>query len=150
MSAIGRGIVERKPEKRLAVGVSAGAAEHELIAVRRSLCHAGRPGHTPRAADILDDHLLAQELREARREYSTQHINPAARRQRNDHGHRSRRPVLRRGKLRGDGDYRKADGDRFGRPRLSVHDRRPFSGYRRSCREREYAMPVERCNAIVG
>src|SRR5262245_20122231 len=52
---VGRGVVERVLVERLVDRMSARTAEHELIAVGRSLGHAGCSGHAAGAANVLDD-----------------------------------------------------------------------------------------------
>jgi len=52
----------RSNERRLVLSMTAGVAEHELIAVGRRLRDALSPDHAARAADVLDDHLLAQDF----------------------------------------------------------------------------------------
>jgi hypothetical protein len=61
-----------------------------LIAVGRCLRHAGGTGHATCAADIFEDHWLAQKFGEARREHSSQDIARAASAERIHHGHRPR------------------------------------------------------------
>jgi hypothetical protein len=92
------GVVERIFVKRLILSKCIGAAEHELIAVGGGLRDPGSAGHAAGAADILDDHLLAQNLREALRQDASQDIEPAAGGRRNHHGQRPRRPLLRAGR----------------------------------------------------
>ena len=65
---IGRRIVGRVLVERLVLRVGADVAEHELVAVGRRLGDARRAGHAAGAADVLDDHLLAEQLGQARRE----------------------------------------------------------------------------------
>src|SRR5262249_24723056 len=64
-------------------------SHHELITVRRRLGDARDAGHPARAADILDDHLLAQQVREASAENSRYRIRSAAGR---EWHHQSQRP----------------------------------------------------------
>jgi hypothetical protein len=52
----------------------------------------------PRAANILDDDLLAQEIRNDLAQNARDRIRRASGRERNDHGQRPRRPFLRRGR----------------------------------------------------
>jgi hypothetical protein len=58
------------------------AAEHELVAVRGRLRHARRAHHSAGAADVLDDHLLAQNLGEAPADDASEHVGAAAGRER--------------------------------------------------------------------
>jgi hypothetical protein len=50
--------------ERLVHGKRAGGAEQNLIAVGRCLRHARGAGHAARAADIFEEHWLAQKLGE--------------------------------------------------------------------------------------
>ena len=59
---VGCSVVDGVLVEGLVGGKGAGAAEHKLITVRRRLCDSAGPSHAARATDILDDHLLAQEL----------------------------------------------------------------------------------------
>jgi len=95
---IGREIVERIFVERLVDGVGA-AAENELVAVRRRLRHARGADHSSGAADVLDDHLLAQNLGEAPAEDASEHIGAPAGREWDHHGERPRRPILRGGRV---------------------------------------------------
>ena len=54
--------------ERLIGRVRAAGAEHELIAVGRSLGDAVGAGHAAGTADVLDNDLLSQELRQSRRD----------------------------------------------------------------------------------
>jgi len=93
---VGRGVVERSFIERLILGEGVDAAEHELIAVGRRLGDTRDAGHAAGTADVLDDHLLAQHLRQARAENSRHGVGGAARRERHHHRDRPGRPVLRR------------------------------------------------------
>jgi len=95
---IGREIVERIFVERLVDGVGA-AAENELVAVRRRLRHARGADHSSGAADVLDDHLLAQNLGEASAEDASEHIGAPAGREWDHHGERPHRPILRGGRV---------------------------------------------------
>jgi hypothetical protein len=94
---IGREIVERSFVERLVDGVCP-AAEHELVAVGRRLHYASRAHHSTGAADVLDDHLLAQDLGQAAADDASEHIGSAAGSERNHHGQRPVRPDLRGGR----------------------------------------------------
>src|SRR5262245_6192330 len=85
--------VERIFVKRLVDGVGP-AAEHELIAVRGRLRHARRAHHSAGAADVLDDHLLAQNLGKAPTDDAPEHVGAPAGRERDHHRQRAARPAL--------------------------------------------------------
>jgi hypothetical protein len=93
---IGGEIVERIFVKRLVDGIGP-AAEHELIAVRSRLRDARRAHHSAGAADILDDHLLAQNLGQPPPDDAPEHVGAAASRERDHHGQRAAGPALRDG-----------------------------------------------------
>src|SRR5205085_5364358 len=82
------------PVERLALGEAANAAEHELIAVGRSLGDAAGADRAAGATDVLDDHALPEHLRQAGRQHAAERIDGAARREGDDHGHRAGRPSL--------------------------------------------------------
>ncbi len=86
-------IVERALVQRLIDGIG-GAAENELVAVRRGLGDTRRPHHAAGAYHVLDDHLLAQHFRKPLADEASQQIGPTAGRERYDHRHWSRRPRL--------------------------------------------------------
>ena len=88
-------IVERLLVERLALGMRADRAEHDLVAVGRRGRDALRAGHAACAADVLDHDLLAQDLAHARRHDTAEHVGRAAGRERNDHRDRTGRVVLR-------------------------------------------------------
>jgi hypothetical protein len=92
---VGRRVVQRPLVERLIVGMRADAAERERIAVGGGARHPGGPGHAAGAANVLDQHLLAQELGETLRQDTPHDVGAAAGRERNHHGHRPQRPILR-------------------------------------------------------
>ena len=55
-----------------------GAAEYELITVGRGLRHAACAGHAAGAADVFDDHLLSEDLRQPRRQHASDRIGRPA------------------------------------------------------------------------
>src|SRR5919197_292930 len=69
-------------------------ADHELVAVRRSLRDPRRAHHAAGATDILDDDLLAQNLGEAPSDDASEHVGAAAGSERTDHGQRPAWPAL--------------------------------------------------------
>ena len=73
----------------------------------RGLRDAIGTGHAARAADILDDDLLAEHFREALRHDTADRVDRPARRVRHDHGDRARRPVLRKDDDRGRGQQKR-------------------------------------------
>jgi hypothetical protein len=74
-------------------------AQHELVAIGRRFGDPSDAGHATRAAYVLDDHLLAQDLGQASAENASCGVGGTAGRERDHHGDRSRRPVLRSGHL---------------------------------------------------
>src|SRR5262249_50827503 len=72
-------------------------AEHELIAVRRSFGYAGCSGHAAGAADVLDDNGAPKTVGKPRTEDTAEDVERAPGRERDDHGDRPCRPVLRGG-----------------------------------------------------
>ena len=91
---IAGGVVGRLLVERLVLGVGADGAEHEGGAVGRRPRDALRAGHAAGAADILDHHLLAEDLAHALGHDAPEHVGGTARREGDDHGHGPRRPVL--------------------------------------------------------
>ena len=83
------------PVKRLTLRKGVGAAENELIAIRRRPCHAVGAGPPAPATYVFDDYLLAQSLGEVGAKDSRQNIGPAAGGVGHHHGHRPRRITLR-------------------------------------------------------
>jgi hypothetical protein len=65
--------------------VRADGAEHEGIAVWRSIGDPLRSGHSSGAAHILDDHLLTEDLAHALRHYPAENISWTAGSEWNDH-----------------------------------------------------------------
>jgi hypothetical protein len=123
---VGHRIVERMLVVRLAMREGPGATEHELVSVGRSLRDAAGTGHAAGAADILDDHLLPKSLRQSRREYAADRIGRAAGGERNNHGHRPCRPILRRGSRWDEGMKHTADRDRVTQQGLRAHRPSPY------------------------
>jgi len=97
---IGCGIIERFLMQRLVLRMGSRGAHHELIAVRCRLRDAVCADHAAGPADVLDDDLLAQDVRERLAQDSGDDIGRAAGRERNHHGHRPGWPVLRPGRYR--------------------------------------------------
>jgi hypothetical protein len=95
---IGRGIIKRIPVERLIGSMRTHIAQDEQVPVRRGFGHTRAADHASRAADILDDDLLAQEIRNSRAQNARDRVCRASGRERNDHGQRSRRPFLRSGR----------------------------------------------------
>jgi hypothetical protein len=97
---VGRGIVERRFVERLVRGVRAHVSEHELIAVRRGPRDARAAQHPASAADVLDDHFLAERLRDARGEDAADRVGRPAGGEWHHHRDRAGRPVIRHGERR--------------------------------------------------
>src|SRR5262245_4875737 len=72
-----------------------GSAEHELVPVGSSLGDAIRAIHAASAANVFDDYLLTQELRQSWADYPREEIIPAASRESHDHCYWTSGPVLR-------------------------------------------------------
>src|SRR6185295_4722816 len=70
------------------------AAEQERVAIGRGFRGAVRAGHAARAGDVLDAHLLAEQLAQSLRHDAPDRVDRPARRVWHDHGHRPRGPVL--------------------------------------------------------
>src|SRR5262249_6662587 len=98
---VGHSVVGRIPVKRLALRKGVGAAENELIAIRRRPCHAVGAGYAAPSANAFDDHLLTQKLGEARAKDSRQNVGSAAGGEGHHHGRRTRRISLRPSETRG-------------------------------------------------
>ena len=92
---VGDRVRRRLLEQILALREGIDRAEHDLIAIRRSLCHAADADRAARAAEIFDDHLLAERLGDFCREDAADNVGAAARPEWNDHGNDMRRPALR-------------------------------------------------------
>src|SRR6266478_9973383 len=75
-----------------------------------------RSDHAARAADVLDDHLLGQNLGEPPSNDASEHVGPAARRERDHHGQRPRPPAF--------AGCRAATQNRTGKRRCDGADRR--------------------------
>ena len=97
---VGCRVVERIFVEDLVLREVGEAAEQERIAVGRGLHHAVRAGHAAGAADVLDDHLLAEHAAQAGGEDAPDRVDRAARRIGHHHGDRTRRPLLRRRRSR--------------------------------------------------
>src|SRR5262249_18371841 len=72
------------------------AGQHEGVAVGLGVSHALGAGHAAGAADVFYDDLLAQNLAHALPHDPTDLVLWATRCERNDHGHRAARKILRR------------------------------------------------------
>jgi hypothetical protein len=81
----------------------------------------GSTGSTGSTADVFDDHLLAEDLRQPCREHSSDRIGRAAGGVGNDHGYRPGRPILSRGVGRRKAMKRNSDRDRMGRQGSCAH-----------------------------
>jgi hypothetical protein len=114
-------VVGRMFVERLAVREGPGRAGHQLIAVGRPLRHPGGADGAARAAHVLDDHLLAEYLRQSSGQHPRAAVGPAAGGERNDEGHRPGRPILRRGARGGQDAKRDADPDRIAQQRSPPH-----------------------------
>ena len=64
---VGQGVVERMLVERLAIREGPRAAEYELITVGHGLRHAACARHAAGTANVFDDHLLTEDLRQPRR-----------------------------------------------------------------------------------
>ena len=94
---IGNRVVLRLGIERLVLGVRADGAEHELTTVLLALGDAAGAGHAPGAADVLDDHRLAQRLAHALPDDAAQHVGRPPGSERDHHRHRAGGIGLRRG-----------------------------------------------------
>src|SRR5262249_56656169 len=74
---VGCGVVERVLVQRLVDRMGARAAEHELIAVRRSFGYAGCSGHAAGAADVLDDNGAPKTVGKPRTEDTAEDVERA-------------------------------------------------------------------------
>jgi hypothetical protein len=92
---VGGGVVERLARERLVERVGADRAEHERVAVGRRLRHPQRAAHAAPAGHVVHDHLLADRLAQILRQDATEYVDRPAGGERNHHGERSRRPILR-------------------------------------------------------
>lgn len=77
-------------------GVRAHAAHHQRVAVRRCACREFGTDNAPRAAAIVDDHLLSKRGAERPSEDARTKIDKSARRKSRDHAHGFYRISLRR------------------------------------------------------
>ncbi len=117
-------IVERFLIERLVLREGVDTTEHDLIAVGSGLGDTRRSSHAAGAADVLDHHLLAENLRQPRRQDAPHRIRRAARRERDHHGHGPRRPSLGR-RLRGHDLRGKHGRSRDCRTQISEQDSEP-------------------------
>ena len=108
---IGDRVVERLLVERLAVGVGAGIADQQGVAVGRGLGDALAADGAGGGADIVDDDRLSEQFAHLQRLDARAHVDAAAGRERNHERDRPRRPVLRRRGCGKGGQYGKA-GDR--------------------------------------
>ena len=92
-----RRVIKRLLVERLVLRMRADARQDHGVAVGRGIGDALAAIHAAGAADILDHNLLAEDLAHARREYAADRVLRAARSERNDHGDRPGRKVLRIG-----------------------------------------------------
>src|SRR5262249_20040517 len=91
----GRRIVERALVERLILRMGSHRAQPDGVSVGRSLRDALRPRHAAGAADVLDDHLLAEQLTHAVRDQAGEHVGWAAGCEWDDHRDWLRGIVLR-------------------------------------------------------
>ena len=94
-------VVERLFVQRLIVDLRANGAEQSLIAVGIGQCEALGAVHAAGAADILDDHLLAENIAQPIRQNSTHDVGWAAGGERHHHGNRPAWPLVGLGKFYG-------------------------------------------------
>ena len=66
----------------------ADGAEHKIVAIRGRIGDALGAGHATRATDVLDHHLLPEDLTHALRHDAAEHVGRAAGRERNHHRER--------------------------------------------------------------
>ena len=95
---VGHRVVERLLVERLALRLGADGAEQHGVAVGPGVGHAPAAGLAAGAADVLDDHVLAEHFAHARRHDAAEHVGRAAGGEGDDHGQRMGRIVLRRGR----------------------------------------------------
>ena len=74
--------------------MGADGAEHHGVAVGRRIGDALGAGHAAGAADVLDHHLLAEDLAHARADHAAEHVGRTAGGERDHHGDRPGRIVL--------------------------------------------------------
>jgi hypothetical protein len=84
-SEISYRIVKWSLIERLADGVRADVAEHELISVRRRLGDPGGANHAAGPADVLDDHLLPQGIAQSRLQNARNRVHRTTSRERHHH-----------------------------------------------------------------
>src|SRR5262249_18670108 len=96
-----------------------------------------------RAGEVLDHHVLPQDLRQSRRQDPRGAVGRAAGGEGNDDGDRPGRPILRRGAQRGEGAKHDADRDRFAQQGSPAHVSAP-------CLDRTYGHGRRRKTADVG
>ena len=94
---IGERVVRRLLVERLAPGMGAAVAEHELVAVGRSLRDAQRANGAARSARILYDDLLTELFAQALRQDAPGNIARPAGGERHHERERPARPLRRRG-----------------------------------------------------
>ncbi len=81
--------------------MGADIAKDKLVAVGRRLGDAVGAGHAAGAADVLDDHLLAQDLGQSGVENARHDVRGTAGNIGHHHGQRPSRPVLGKALVRG-------------------------------------------------
>jgi hypothetical protein len=118
---VARRIVERLWIERLVLCMRTDVAENELIAVGGRARDAQSAGHPACAPDIFNDDLLTEDFGEARREDTSQNVDPAARSNRYHHCDRPDRPVLCGEGSRIECAQCNADRDDDVRPSVPVH-----------------------------
>ena len=94
---VGRGVVQGMRVERLALRVRADGAEHEGVAVGLGFGDALGAGLAAGAADVLNDDVLLQDLAHLRGNDAAEQVGRSAGGERDHHGHRAGREILRTG-----------------------------------------------------
>ena len=119
---VGERVVGRILVERLAPGVGAAVADHELRAVGRRLRHAQRADRAAGADRIFHHHVLAEHLGEALRDDASGHVARPARSERHDQGERAAPQGLRRRGRGQRGDQRRRGAGQCDANRDPQHD----------------------------
>jgi hypothetical protein len=124
------------------------AAEQKLVPVGRALRHPLGTDRAARAADVLDDHVLAEDLRQPYRQHTRGAVARAAGGEGNDNGHRSGWPILSCRAQRCHGTKHDADRDRIAQQILPAHVSAPLPGSTPSAGH-TYGFPATLAQLII-
>ena len=94
---IGLRVVQRLLVERLGLGVGADGADDEVVAVGRAVGDTLGAGLAAGAGDVLDHHLLAESFAHLRADHAAEHVGRTAGGERDHHGDRAGRIILRGG-----------------------------------------------------